>query len=73
MPSDSTVLTVEYKVNFLAPATGPRILARGRVPRPGRNLTVCFGEAFALGEGSEKPVAALIATMARVTDQPLSV
>ena len=47
MPPGSTVLTVEYKVNFLAPADGDRIVARGQVLQPGRNLTVCYGEALA--------------------------
>jgi uncharacterized protein (TIGR00369 family) len=41
MPPDHSVLAVEYKMNFLAPARGQRFLARGRVLRPGRTLTVC--------------------------------
>lgn len=71
MPPESTVLTVEYKVNFMAPATGSRIIARGKVLRPGRNLTVCFGEALVDADGTEKAVAALTATMARAGSQPL--
>ena len=71
MPSGATVLTVEYKVNFLAPALGKRILARGTVLRPGRKLTVCSGECRA-GEDGETLVASLLATMIRVTDRPLS-
>jgi acyl-coenzyme A thioesterase PaaI-like protein len=39
------VLTVELKVNLLEPADGQRVLARGRVLRSGRTLTVCKGEA----------------------------
>ncbi|MYB54452.1 MAG: PaaI family thioesterase [Acidobacteriia bacterium] len=66
MPAGSTVLTVEYKINFMAPAAGERLVARGRVLRPGRKLTVCSGEAVAVVDGNEKPVAALMATMVRV-------
>lgn len=66
MPPDSTVLTVEYKVNFMSPAEGDGILARGQVVKPGRNLTVCSGEAVTLAGGTEKVVAALMATMVRV-------
>lgn len=71
MPSGATVLTVEYKVNFLAPANGTRIVARGTVLKPGRNLTVCYGECRA-GEGGQRLVASLVATMIRVMDRPLS-
>lgn len=44
MPASAAVLTVEYKVNFLSPAEGEKRIARGRVLKPGRTLTVCFGE-----------------------------
>lgn len=67
MPPSSSVLTVEYKINFLAPAAGERIVARGRVLKAGRRLTVCSGEALAVVDGKEKLVAALVATMVRVT------
>ncbi len=67
MPPDSTVLTVEYKVNFMSPAEGDRIVARGQVVKPGRNLTVCSGEAVTMAGGSEIVVAVLMATMVRVT------
>ena len=66
MPAGSTVLTVEYKINFMAPAAGERLIARGQVLRPGRKLTVCSGEVVAVVEGKEKPVAALMATMVRI-------
>jgi uncharacterized protein (TIGR00369 family) len=44
-PPDSTVLAVELKVNLLAPADGERLVARGRVVRSGRTITVCELEA----------------------------
>ena len=62
-PPDAEVLSVEYKVNFLSPAQGERYVARGRVVRPGKTLTVCSGEVLALGGSTEKQVAVLLATM----------
>src|SRR2546428_5294500 len=67
MPSGASVLTVEYKVNFLSPAQGERMLARGRVIRPGRTVTVCAGDVLAVIGGKEKLVATLLATMAAVS------
>jgi uncharacterized protein (TIGR00369 family) len=66
MPAGSGVVSVEYKVNLLAPALGERMLARGRVVRAGRTLTVCSGEVVALTGREEKPVAAMLATMMRL-------
>jgi len=48
MPAGSSVLSVEFKVNLLAPARGSRFVGRGRVLRAGRNLTVCTLELEAL-------------------------
>lgn len=64
MPASAAVLTVEYKVNFLSPAEGEKLIARGRVLKPGRTLTVCFGEVHAKKDGKEKLVATMLATMA---------
>ncbi|MCY4535692.1 MAG: PaaI family thioesterase, partial [Bryobacterales bacterium] len=66
------VLTVEYKINFMAPAAGERLIARGQVLRPGRKLTVCSGEAVVIVDGKEKPVAALMATMVQIPPTPES-
>lgn len=51
--ADSTVLTVEYKLNLVAPADGGLILARGEVARAGRTLIVSRGEVFAIKDGVE--------------------
>jgi uncharacterized protein (TIGR00369 family) len=65
MPDDAEVLTVELKVNLLAPAGGDSIVAEGEVVRAGRTLTVCRGEAHA-EQGSERVhVATMLATMVR--------
>ena len=49
MPANSSVLSVEFKVNLLAPAKGDRIAVRAEVKRPGRTLTVCTADAFSDG------------------------
>src|SRR5574341_844071 len=66
MPAEAAVLTVEYKVNFVAPAKGSRLVANGRVTKPGRTLTVCAGDVFAVTDGLEQLVAAMQATMMTV-------
>ncbi|MED4581222.1 PaaI family thioesterase [Brevibacillus choshinensis] len=58
MPADASVLSVEFKVNLLAPAKGDGFIARGEVIKPGRTITVCNGEVYAPGEDNK-----LIATM----------
>jgi uncharacterized protein (TIGR00369 family) len=66
MDADAEVLTVEFKINLLAPAAGDRLIARGRVVRTGRTLTVCRGEAVTVTDGREKHVATLTATLIAV-------
>jgi uncharacterized protein (TIGR00369 family) len=63
MAPEAEVLTVEFKVNLLAPAAGERFVAVGRVLRPGRTLTVCTGEVHSIRGDSQKLVAAMQATM----------
>jgi uncharacterized protein (TIGR00369 family) len=70
MPPGCSVLTIEYKANFLAPAQGERVVARGRVIRPGRTVTVCAGDVVAVDQGQEKLVATLLATMMQVGEEP---
>ena len=52
-PADSSVLTVEYKMNLLAPADGERLVATGRVVKSGRTLTVCELAVVAVKNGKE--------------------
>ena len=63
MPAGTGVLTTEFKINLLAPAAGERIVARGRVVKAGRTLTLAQSEVFAQSEGGEKLVALLTATL----------
>jgi uncharacterized protein (TIGR00369 family) len=62
-PEGAEVVSVEYKINLVSPAVGERLIARARVLRPGRNLTVCAGDAFAVDREKEKLVATMLATM----------
>lgn len=63
MPAGAEVLTVEYKVNFIAPAKGEQFVARGKVMKPGRIISFCAGEVFAISEADPKLVATISATM----------
>jgi len=56
-PQASSVLTVEFKINLLAPAAGERFLAVGEVVRPGRTLTICRLEVIALTGEQRTPIA----------------
>lgn len=56
-PADSSVLTVEFKINLLAPAAGERFIAVGQVLRPGRTLHVCSLEVTAIAGGRQTVVA----------------
>jgi uncharacterized protein (TIGR00369 family) len=69
MPADVAVLTVEYKINLLRPAEGDRVLARARVLRAGKTLTVCAGDAFTERDGSERVVATMLATVTAVPER----
>lgn len=70
MPPGSSVLTVEYKINLMAPAAGDRFLARGVVERAGRTLTVVRAEVSAIRDGEETVIAILLATMMCLADTP---
>lgn len=63
------VMSVEFKVNLLAPAAANRFIAVGRVVRAGRTLTVCHGELRAVQDESEVLVAVLQGTMMAVRDR----
>lgn len=70
MNVDARVLSVEFKINFLAPAVGDRFIARGRVVRAGRTITVCNGEVVALTGDTERSIALMQATMMAVFTKP---
>lgn len=67
MGADAAVLTIEFKINLLAPAKGERFRMEGRVIKPGRTITVCEGRAFAIDGSQEKLVATMGCTLMAVT------
>ncbi len=60
------MLSVEFKVNLLAPAAGEKFIARAEVKRAGRTLTVCSADAFAVSGSEEKLIASMLATIIRL-------
>ena len=70
MPAGSSVLTVEFKQNLLAPAAGEVLVARATVIRPGRQLTVVQCQTVMQAGAAEKPVALMQATMICLPDRP---
>jgi uncharacterized protein (TIGR00369 family) len=70
MDPSAAVLSIEFKVNLLTPATGALFRATGKVIRAGRTLTVCTGELAAVGDRPTL-IAVMQATMMTVRDRPL--
>ena len=62
-PPDREVPTVEYKINFTAPARGRGLIARGQVVSAGRRLFVCKAEVYAVRADGERPCATLLQTV----------
>lgn len=56
-PVGAGVLTTEFKINLLNPASQPRLVARGRVVKPGRTLTICKADVYGLGDDGQVHVA----------------
>ncbi|HMD39892.1 MAG TPA: PaaI family thioesterase [Candidatus Acidoferrum sp.] len=67
MPADSSVLTVEYKMNLLEPADGEELIARARVIRTGKTLTICLADVFVRKGGAEKHCATMLSTVMCMT------
>jgi uncharacterized protein (TIGR00369 family) len=69
MPEDAAVLTVEFKTNLLAPARGEYFRFRSQVVKPGRTITVCDAQAFAVAAGKESLVATMSGTLMALFDR----
>jgi len=69
-PADSSVLTVEYKLNLVSPAEGEKLVAIGRVKRSGRSLTVCELEVLAVKGGEAKSCAYGLQTLMCLHGRP---
>lgn len=62
-PEGTDVLAVEFKINLLAPAKGDSFLARGRVLRAGKTLTVCLADVMAREGERETHIASMLSTL----------
>ena len=63
MPPGSSPLTVEFKINLMAPAIGDRFVASARVVRAGRTLSIVEAEVVAEKDGAATPIARMLATL----------
>lgn len=70
MPEDSSVLTIEYKMNLLAPGDGDLLIARGRVLKSGRTLVVSQVDAFVMKGGRETLCATMLETLMTMHGTP---
>lgn len=70
MPASASLVTVEYKINMLAPARRGLLVARGEVVKPGRTLSIASGEVFLRREGQNTLVAAMQQTLMMLPDTP---
>ena len=69
-PADSSVLTVEYKLNLMAPGEGELFIAEGRVIKPGRTLCVVHGEVHAVSNGKRTLCAVMQQTLIVLAGRP---
>lgn len=69
-PPDSSVLTVEYKINLVAPAQGDSFVARARVIKSGKTLKIALSEVFSLRDGTETLCAVMTATIMILHGKP---
>jgi uncharacterized protein (TIGR00369 family) len=70
MPAGSSPLTVEFKINLMAPAAGERFLASGNVVRSGRTLTIVEVDVSAQAKGETQMIAKMLATLICLENTP---
>ena len=73
MAATDSVLSIEYKLNLMSPAKGDKLIARGRVLRPGRMITTSQSDIFVVRDGKEKLCATMLGTfmtMKNASDEP---
>jgi len=69
---DYRILTLEFKINFLRPATGDGLVCRAQVVKEGKNILVADSEVFSQRNGVEKLVAKALVTLVAVPEQEFS-
>lgn len=70
MPAGCSILTVEYKLNLVAPGDGELLIARSEVVKAGRTLTICRGDVFVVRGGEEKLCAVSQQTLMCLAGKP---
>ncbi|MEJ8309514.1 hotdog fold thioesterase [Agrobacterium larrymoorei] len=60
---EASLLTIEFKVNLMSPGRGERFLFRGEITKPGSNIIVADGRAYAISDGPAKLIASMTGTM----------
>ena len=70
MNATDSVLTIEYKLNIMAPANGELLIARGQVLRPGRRVSVAQTNVFSVKDGIETLSATALGTFMVLADTP---
>jgi len=70
MSATDSVLTIEYKINIMAPANGELLIARGQVLRPGRRVTVAQTDVFNVKDGTETLCATFLGTFMVMANTP---
>lgn len=63
------VVTSEYKINYIRPAVGERLIARAKAVHVGKSQSVCTCEIFAVNDGEEKLCAIAQGTIARLPER----
>jgi uncharacterized protein (TIGR00369 family) len=70
MPAEARILTIEFKINLLAPAAGEYFRAIGKVRKPGRSVFVAEAEFYANLDGNDRLVATMTGTLMAIYSQP---
>ena len=70
LKATDSILTIEYKLNIMAPTNGEQLIARGQVLRPGRRVTVAQTDLFSVKDGLETHCATSLATLMVLADTP---
>lgn len=69
MDKNSSILTVEFKLNLISPADGELLIGRSHVLKNGRTLTICRSDVFIVKAGVEKLCAASQSTLIELKDK----
>ncbi|MFN8264318.1 MAG: PaaI family thioesterase [Chitinophagales bacterium] len=64
--ANTKVLTSEFKINLMRPAIGQKLIAKGKVLKPGKLISVCLSEVYASNDGIEKLVAIALVSITNV-------